>query len=77
MTKLYKHTQGAGNLSDLPPQAAAIVEEIRSKGVVQRDDLLKSLEQRFAQKYTQSPKHVLAFYRSRLINDGFIMEITV
>ena len=76
MTKLYKYTEGAHNLSDLPPQAAAIVEEVRRNGVVKRDDLLKSLEDKFA-GYTQSPKNVLAFYRGRLIGEGFMMEITI
>jgi hypothetical protein len=76
MTKLYKYTDNsAHNLSDLPPQAAAIVEEIKSKGVIRRDDLLESLEERF-KKYTQSPHHVLSFYRGRLIREGFMIEIT-
>lgn len=76
MTKLYKYVDGGHSLSDLPPQAAAIVEEVKSKGVVKRDDLLASLERRF-QHYTQTPKHVLAFYRGRLIREGFMIELTV
>jgi hypothetical protein len=76
MTKLYKYTDGTHNIADLPPQAAAIVEEIKNSGVVKRDDLLKTLEGRF-RDYNQTPKHVLAFYRGRLIREGFMMEITV
>jgi hypothetical protein len=75
-TKLYKST-GQQNLSDLPPQAAAIIEEVRTTGVIKRDELLAKLEARFRPKYTQSSKHVFSFYRGRLISEGFMIEITV
>lgn len=76
MMKLYKYMDGTHDLAQLPPQAAAIVEEVKRGGVVKRDDLLRSLEVRF-ESYNQSPKNVLSFYRKRLIEQGFMMELTV
>lgn len=77
--KLYKSMRQSANqdaISTLPPQAQAIVEEVRAQGVVKRDELFSSLEKRF-QGSRQTPKNIFAFYRGKLIKEGFMIEVVV
>lgn len=77
MTRLYKAVgTDPAPQNDLPPQAKVILAEIQKARVIKRDDLLASLRTRFEQ-YRQSPEHVLAFYRKRLIDGGYVVELTV
>jgi hypothetical protein len=77
MTKLYKSLgNDPASQNDLPPQAKVILAEIQRSEVIKRDDLLASLRTKFEQ-YRQSPEHVLAFYRKRLIDGGYVMELTI
>lgn len=75
--KLYKSLPNASaDSADLPPQAQAIVAEIRSKGIVRRDELFQALEEKFRAN-RQSPKTIFSFYRGKLIKDGYMMEVTL
>jgi hypothetical protein len=76
ITKLYKYTENALTNERLPPQAAAIVEEIKNRRVVTKEQLFDALSVRF-QRYAQTPESVFAFYRARLIKSGYMIEITL
>lgn len=74
MSKVYASINLSLDPSNLPPQAQAIVEEVRAKSAVSRDELLGALDRRFADHYRQSGKTVLSFYRARLLSEGFMVE---
>lgn len=77
--KLYKFVGANKNPdAELPPQAATIVKEVKAKEVIRRDELMGVLETDFSQRqYQQSADHVFAFYKKRLIDEGYMIELTV
>lgn len=77
-TRVCKAINTDQDISDLPPQARAIVEEVRNSGVIKRDDLLSKLEERFSATGARQPaKNIFSFYRGNLIKQGFMCEITL